>query len=1037
MPRKGGNGGNKSNKKNSVANVDIISSRTGENKALAGDTDETSLKTTSSTSSSTTTKILKKATVRKKGTPSLSTFYPSSSFITSPIYLMGYNLILFYFILTFLQRAYTIRLSAIETYGPIIHEFDPWFNFRATVYLRENGREKFFTWFDYQSWYPLGRPVGTTIYPGLQFTACGIKIFLDSCLGNASNNYEYMSLNDICCYMPAWFGSLTPLILGLWGYEASTSSMSAVNYDQHPHVEVGIFSLILMSVIPAGLMRTIGGAFDNECIAITAMTCTFYLWCKSLSTSGSFNNSYGCYFYGILSGISYGYMVAAWGGYVFVLNMVGIHAASLIALGRFDKRIYVAYTAFYGVGTFLAMQIPVVGWTPLKSLEQLGPAFVFCIYQVLIIANILLKRYQKQQQHNQKQNSSILKQGIIVHTACFFVAILIACALAYLAPTGYFGPISSRVRGLFVRHTKTGNPLVDSVAEHQPSTSRSYQAFLKSCSILAPMGFSYILFICGTSSVFSSDISIQSAMFRFFLLKHVSNTNLFLLLYAIAGYFFSKKMNRMMVLLGPIASLLSAVVLGRMWCWSLKHTLMPHADLEETKDISNKNTKEAAAGKKKSNDDDSWMDNGSKNSKQSNSRSNKGSSHNKQVSSTIPVHTLIQKSIGKSLDSSLGRTLSKIIGILYLLLLGSVTPTFLQSCSRVAQQMSNPVLVKYSKLRENNKMVLVEDYKVAYEWLRDNTPPDSRILAWWDYGYQISGISNRTTLADGNTWNHEHIALLGKILTMEEEGSHKIARHLADYALVWAGQNGDDLDKSPHLARIANSVYRDLCPADDITCRSFRFLDRERTPSPMMGKSLLYKLVQNKVKEGVVVDESRWNEVYRSKYGKVRIYKIGNVSQESKDWVSNHANRICDVEGSWYCRGQYPPALDEVLSSKTDFAQLEDFNKKGNEDTEYQKQYFESLNKQRNIKQDRVKYEGEYLTFLYNAIKVGDVNSVKNYLKQNPKAAHARSDDGRGPLFWAFEFGHSDLVEFLKVDMNVKQQKDKKGVRPVDLKTSN
>jgi len=93
--------------------------------------------------------------------------------------------------------------------------------------------------------------------------------------------------------------------------------------------------------------------------------------------------------------------------------------------------------------------------------------------------------------------------------------------------------------------------------------------------------------------------------------------------------------------------------------------------------------------------------------------------------------------------------------------------------------------------------------------------------------------------------------------------------------------------------------------------------------------------------------------------------------------------------------------------------------------------------KQRNIKQDRVKYEGEYLTFLYNAIKVGDVNSVKNYLKQNPKAAHARSDDGRGPLFWAFEFGHSDLVEFLKVDMNVKQQKDKKGVRPVDLKTSN
>ena len=25
-------------------------------------------------------------------------------------------------------------------------------------------------------------------------------------------------------------------------------------------------------------------------------------------------------------------------------------------------------------------------------------------------------------------------------------------------------------------------------------------------------------------------------------------------------------------------------------------------------------------------------------------------------------------------------------------------------------------------------------------------------MAWWDYGYQINGIANRTTIADGNTW---------------------------------------------------------------------------------------------------------------------------------------------------------------------------------------------------------------------------------------------------------------------------------------------
>ena len=31
-----------------------------------------------------------------------------------------------------LQEAYNIRLYAITEFGPVIHEFDPYFNFRAT-----------------------------------------------------------------------------------------------------------------------------------------------------------------------------------------------------------------------------------------------------------------------------------------------------------------------------------------------------------------------------------------------------------------------------------------------------------------------------------------------------------------------------------------------------------------------------------------------------------------------------------------------------------------------------------------------------------------------------------------------------------------------------------------------------------------------------------------------------------------------------------------------------------------------------------------
>ncbi len=98
--------------------------------------------------------------------------------------------------------AYDIRMHAIRTFGLVIHEFDPWFNFRATQYLADNGLSKFFKWYDYMSWYPLGRPVGTTIYPGMQMVSVFIWEVLNKVVG-----YE-MSLNDVCCYVPVWFGVL-------------------------------------------------------------------------------------------------------------------------------------------------------------------------------------------------------------------------------------------------------------------------------------------------------------------------------------------------------------------------------------------------------------------------------------------------------------------------------------------------------------------------------------------------------------------------------------------------------------------------------------------------------------------------------------------------------------------------------------------------------------------------------------------------------------------------------------------------------------
>ena len=52
------------------------------------------------------------------------------------------------------------------------------------------------------------------------------------------------------------------------------------------------------------------------------------------------------------------------------------------------------------------------------------------------------------------------------------------------------------------------------------------------------------------------------------------------------------------------------------------------------------------------------------------------------------------------------------------------------------------------------------------------------------------------------------------------------------------------------------------------------------------------------------------------------------VSRKSKKWIAASENKICDAPGSWYCVGQYPPALDKLMAKKEAFTQLEDFNAK-------------------------------------------------------------------------------------------------------------
>merc|ERR1719446_1252845 len=80
---------------------------------------------------------------------------------------------------------------------------------------------------------------------------------------------------------------------------------------------------------------------------------------------------------------------------------------------------------------------------------------------------------------------------------------------------------------------------------------------------------------------------------------------------------------------------------------------------------------------------------------------------------------------------------------------------------------------------------------------------------------------------------------------------------------------------------------------------------------------------------GTDPDKKLFELSWKSAGDQMRFFKVVNVSQESKDWVADPKNLVCDAPGSWYCVGQYPPALKPLIEKRRNFAQLEDFNKKG------------------------------------------------------------------------------------------------------------
>jgi dolichyl-diphosphooligosaccharide--protein glycosyltransferase len=550
-----------------------------------------------------------------------------------------------------------------------------------------------------------------------------------------------IDIRNICVLLAPGFSGLTALAMYLLTCEMSSSPSA------------GLLAAAFMGITPGYISRSVAGSYDNEAIAIFLLVFTFFLWIKAVKN--------GSIMWGALSALFYGYMVSAWGGYVFITNLIPLHVFVLICMGRYSSRLYISYTTWYALGTLASMQVPFVGFLPIRSSDHMSALGIFGLIQLVGFIEFLRGQLPS------KQFQTLLVGAVF---AIFAVSLL---GLIGLTVSGVIAPWSGRFYSLWdTGYAKIHIPIIASVSEHQPT---AWPAFFFDLNLLI-WAFPAGVYMC---------------------FRNLKDEHVFVVIYAVLASYFAGVMVRLMLTLTPIVCVAAALALSHV----LDTYLLASSPTEPT---TQNGTTEGSSG---------------------NVKAAKGSDSLRSMRKPlIGIYSVVSKSVITSMTTT------------YLLL-------FVLHCTWVTSNAySSPSVVLASRLPDGSQHI-IDDYREAYYWLRQNTAQDAKIMSWWDYGYQIGGMADRPTLVDNNTWNNTHIATVGKAMSSREEVSYPILRqHDVDYVLVvfggLLGYSGDDINKFLWMVRIAEGIWPDQVKERDFfTARGEYKIDDEATPT--MRNSLM------------------------------------------------------------------------------------------------------------------------------------------------------------------------------------------------------
>ncbi|NOJ30807.1 MAG: hypothetical protein DA329_01515, partial [Candidatus Nitrosocosmicus sp.] len=341
------------------------------------------------------------------------------------------------FSIAFILRAYPIK------YGFYLNEFDPFFDYRATEYIVNNGVVAYFDWHDYKSWYPDGRDIAGTSQSGLHLTAATL--------------YQIFGLNMTLMDFTIWF----PVVIG----SASTVLMFLLVRVITGNTIPGLIAALFFAVSPAIIQRGNLGWFKSEPLGLFYGLGGTYLFLSALK-----DKKYK-YFIpkAIVGGILVGLAVTSWGGSQYFVIPIGIF---IIVLGFISKDLK---NNLIVAALFTISVISVAGAFP-----RPGMSFVIGLPGILLMTSTLFLFVTTIVRLKTSEKRATLKTAAVLG---IFVIIGIS-----IVAGGFYKTPSFRYLNAINPFLSAENKLVESVAEHFTPTIVDYFRQFSVLIIFAGLG---------------------------------------------------------------------------------------------------------------------------------------------------------------------------------------------------------------------------------------------------------------------------------------------------------------------------------------------------------------------------------------------------------------------------------------------------------------------------------------------------------------------------------------------------------------------